>query len=38
MNGVDALDPKGSLRLLMMSGTDLDAMTNDVSTLLKENA
>ena len=38
MNGVYVFDPKGRLRLLMMPGTDLDAMANDVSTLLKENA
>ena len=38
MGGVFVFDPKGRLRLLMMPATDLDTMTNDVSTLLKENA
>ncbi|MDQ2735921.1 MAG: SCO family protein [Pseudomonadota bacterium] len=38
MGGVFVFDPRGRLRLLMMPGTDLGAMANDVSTLLKENA
>ncbi len=38
MNGFYVFDPKGRLRLLMMPGSDLDAMAKDVSTLLKENA
>lgn len=38
MNGVYVFDPKGRLRLLMMPATNLDTMTTDVSTLLKENA
>ena len=37
MGGVFVFDPKGRLRLLMMPGSDLDAMATDVSTLLKEN-